>query len=129
MIVLGRQRCTLKIFSFKKILFFFFVPNFRAVSVFSKNRQRAQFYPISMDVFLLIVVLIIAFALLAVNVYILIYFQHPDDNNTAYFPKLLVVRRFAFKNQRTCLISLHRFLVFSWLKLASFCFHWMSYVS
>jgi LMBR1 domain-containing protein 1 len=44
------------------------------------------------DLFLLAVVIIIAVALLICNVYILVYFQHDDDKNTAYFPKALVVR-------------------------------------
>lgn len=45
----------------------------------------------AVDLFLLAVVIIIAVALLICNVYILVYFQHDDDKNTAYFPKALVV--------------------------------------
>ncbi|OQR83860.1 hypothetical protein ACHHYP_14190 [Achlya hypogyna] len=41
--------------------------------------------------FLVVVVVLMTFVFLACNVYILVYFQHPDDKNTAYFPKLLVV--------------------------------------
>lgn len=45
----------------------------------------------AVDLFLLAVVVIIAVALLICNVYILVYFQHDDDKNTAYFPKTLVI--------------------------------------
>lgn len=48
----------------------------------------------ALNLFLLAVIIIIAVALLICNVYILIYFQHDDDKNTAYFPKALVVRLF-----------------------------------
>ncbi|EQC25073.1 hypothetical protein SDRG_17049 [Saprolegnia diclina VS20] len=41
--------------------------------------------------FLIVVVVLMSFVFLAANVYILVYFQHPDDKNTAYFPKLLVI--------------------------------------
>ncbi|CAK4078465.1 unnamed protein product [Aphanomyces euteiches] len=44
-----------------------------------------------MNWFLVVVVVVMTFAFAAANVYILVYFQHPDDKNTAYMPKLLVV--------------------------------------
>ena len=44
------------------------------------------------DWFLVAVVVVMALALLGANVYILVYFTHPDDKNTAYFPKFLIVR-------------------------------------
>ncbi len=46
----------------------------------------------NLDWFLLGVIIVMAVVLLVANVYILIYFQHDDDKNTAYFPKALVVR-------------------------------------
>lgn len=46
------------------------------------------------DPFLLGVVIIIAVALMICNLYILVYFQHDDDKNTAYFPKALVVSKY-----------------------------------
>ncbi|KAI9916688.1 hypothetical protein PsorP6_017040 [Peronosclerospora sorghi] len=45
----------------------------------------------AVDLFLLAVIIIITVALLLCNVYVLVYFQHDDDKNTAYFPKALVV--------------------------------------
>ena len=45
----------------------------------------------SVDIWLIIIVCIIAVLLLVANVYALIYFQHPDDKNTAWMPKILVV--------------------------------------
>ena len=46
------------------------------------------------DPFLLIVTIIIVIVMVIVNLYNLVYFQHPDDKNTAYFPKFLVVSSF-----------------------------------
>lgn len=46
----------------------------------------------SVDWVLIVVIVIMTVALLLANVYILVYFQHDDDKNTAYFPKFLVVR-------------------------------------
>lgn len=46
----------------------------------------------SVDWVLIVVIVIMTVALLIANVYILVYFQHDDDKNTAYFPKILVVR-------------------------------------
>lgn len=41
---------------------------------------------------LIVVIVVMVVALLLGNIYVLVYFQHDDDKNTAYFPKLLVVR-------------------------------------
>ncbi|RHY33312.1 hypothetical protein DYB32_001731 [Aphanomyces invadans] len=46
--------------------------------------------PKMMNWFLIVVVVIMAVVFLAANFYILVYFQHPDDKNTAYLPKFLV---------------------------------------
>lgn len=50
----------------------------------------------AVDWFLLIIIIVMTFVLLIGNVYILVYFQHDDDKNTAYFPKALVVRSSEF---------------------------------
>lgn len=43
------------------------------------------------DVFLIICI-IVAFAIMAVaGIYFIVYYQHPDDKNEAYFPKLIVL--------------------------------------
>lgn len=42
--------------------------------------------------FLLLCIGVVAVLLLAVNVYVLVHWSHPDDRNEAYFPKALVVR-------------------------------------
>lgn len=42
--------------------------------------------------FLLLCVSVVLVLLLAVNVYMLVHWSHPDDRNEAYFPKALVVR-------------------------------------
>jgi LMBR1 domain-containing protein 1 len=43
------------------------------------------------DVFLLIVVAVLAVLLLVAMVLMLILFGHPDDKNTAWFPKIVTV--------------------------------------
>jgi hypothetical protein len=46
------------------------------------------------DIFL-IVVISVAFAILLVGgIYFLIYYQHPDDRNDSFFPKLIVLGSF-----------------------------------
>ena len=42
--------------------------------------------------FLLLCIGVVAVLLLAVNVYVLVHWSHPDDRNEAYLPKALVVR-------------------------------------
>ncbi|KAL4118587.1 hypothetical protein PRIC2_010912 [Phytophthora ramorum] len=58
------------------------------------------------DLFLLAVVVIIAVALILCNIYILVYFQHDDDKNTAYFPKALVVFGLFFAEATVLLLPL-----------------------
>lgn len=41
--------------------------------------------------FLLLCVGVMVVVLLAVNIYMLVHWSHPDDKNEAYFPKALVV--------------------------------------
>jgi LMBR1 domain-containing protein 1 len=41
--------------------------------------------------FLILVSVIIVCLCLAANVYVLIYYQHPDDKNQAWIPKIVVV--------------------------------------
>ncbi|RWW32665.1 hypothetical protein GW17_00002633 [Ensete ventricosum] len=40
---------------------------------------------------LLIVAVVVSALVLLVSVYLLVNYQHPDDHNQAYFPKLVVV--------------------------------------
>lgn len=41
--------------------------------------------------FLLLVICVMVVVLLAVNVYVLVHYSHPDDSNEAWLPKILVV--------------------------------------
>ena len=43
------------------------------------------------DVFLIVSTVVAFFILFVVAVYLLVYYQHPDDRNEAYFPKLVVI--------------------------------------
>ena len=58
------------------------------------------------DVFL-IVSMIVAFCILVVvGVYLLVYYQHPDDHNDAYFPKLVVIGGFVLAGATVLLLPL-----------------------
>lgn len=46
---------------------------------------------IEADWWLYIVLFAAIFILLAINVYVVVIWQHPDDKNEAYFPKAVVV--------------------------------------
>lgn len=46
------------------------------------------------DVFLILVIVVAFLILLVSSVYFLVYYQHPEDRNTAYFPKLVVLGAF-----------------------------------
>jgi len=41
--------------------------------------------------FLIVVAVVVALVAAACNVYVLVHFQHPDDRNQAWFPKIVVV--------------------------------------
>ena len=43
------------------------------------------------DVFLIVSTVVAFFILFVVAVYLLVYYQHPDDRNEAYFPKFVVI--------------------------------------
>jgi LMBR1 domain-containing protein 1 len=60
----------------------------------------------NIDPFLLIVTIIIVIVMVIVNLYILVYFQHPDDKNTAYFPKFLVIFGLTFSEAAVLLLPL-----------------------
>lgn len=42
--------------------------------------------------FLIVVAVVCSVVVTMINVYILVHFQHPEDRNQAWFPKLVVVR-------------------------------------
>ena len=44
-----------------------------------------------MDIALIVIAVVLSVLVLVVNIYILIHFQHPDDRNQAWFPKIVVV--------------------------------------
>ncbi|KAJ0407253.1 hypothetical protein P43SY_008028 [Pythium insidiosum] len=60
----------------------------------------------SPDWFLVVLVIIMSVVLLLANVYILVYFQHDDDKNTAYFPKFLVIFGLFFAEATVLLLPL-----------------------
>ena len=43
------------------------------------------------DAWLIVVAVIVALCALVGNVYLVIYFQHPEDKWVAWFPKIVVV--------------------------------------
>jgi LMBR1-like membrane protein len=51
--------------------------------------------------------MVVAFLiLLVVGVYVLVYYQHPDDHNDAYFPKLVVILGFVVAGATVLLLPL-----------------------
>ncbi|GMH57178.1 hypothetical protein TrRE_jg3308, partial [Triparma retinervis] len=59
-----------------------------------------------MDLFLLIVAIIVVIILLAINVYLIVYFQHPDDKNESYLPKFLILIGFTIAQCSILLLPL-----------------------
>mmetsp|Transcript_11916 Transcript_11916/g.26664 ORF Transcript_11916/g.26664 Transcript_11916/m.26664 type:complete len:97 (+) Transcript_11916:159-449(+) len=58
------------------------------------------------DVFLVIAI-IVAFAILLIGaVYLLVYYQHPDDHNDAYIPKFVVIFGFVLAGWTVLLFPL-----------------------
>ena len=59
-----------------------------------------------MDIFLLIVTIIVFFILLVIGLYLLVHYQHPDDKNEAYLPKLVVIFGFVLAGATVLLLPL-----------------------
>jgi hypothetical protein len=58
------------------------------------------------DIFL-IVMMVVAFAILFIaGLYLLVNYQHPDDSNDAYFPKLVVIFGFVLSGFTVLLLPL-----------------------
>jgi len=58
------------------------------------------------DVFL-IVAIVVGFGILSVSgLYLLVYYQHPDDHNDAYFPKFVVIFGFVLAGATVLLLPL-----------------------
>ena len=58
------------------------------------------------DIFLIVVALV-AFVLLAViALYLLVYYQHPDDKNEAYLPKFVVIFGFVLAGATVLMLPL-----------------------
>ena len=58
------------------------------------------------DIFLLIVTVVAFFILFVISVYLLVYYQHPDDKNEAWFPKIVVVLGFVLAGATALLLPL-----------------------
>lgn len=43
------------------------------------------------DIFLVVSTVVAFFILFVIALYLLVYYQHPDDHNEAYFPKAVVL--------------------------------------
>lgn len=58
------------------------------------------------DIFL-VLVCIVAFAILTVaGVYLLVHYQHPDDHNESWFPKIVVLFGFVLAGATVLLLPL-----------------------
>lgn len=58
------------------------------------------------DIFLIICMVVAFLILVVIGVYLLIYYQHPDDHNDAYFPKLVVLGGFVLAGATVLLLPL-----------------------
>ena len=58
------------------------------------------------DVFLILVIVIAFVLLTVVGVYLVVKYQHPDDKNDAYIPKLVVVFGFVLSGATVLLLPL-----------------------
>ena len=58
------------------------------------------------DLFLIISMIVSFVLLVVVGVYLLVYYQHPDDHNDAYFPKFVVIGGFVLSGATVLLLPL-----------------------
>jgi LMBR1 domain-containing protein 1 len=58
------------------------------------------------DVFLVISIIVALGVLLVAGVYLLIFYQHPDDHNEAYMPKAVVLLGFVLAGATVLLLPL-----------------------
>lgn len=58
------------------------------------------------DWFLIVTILVAVVLLLIMAIYFLVYYQHPDDKNDAYFPKLTVILGFVLAGATVLLLPL-----------------------
>jgi len=58
------------------------------------------------DIFLIIATVVAFVILLIIGVYLLVHYQHPDDHNTAYVPKLVVLLGFVLAGATVLLLPL-----------------------
>jgi LMBR1 domain-containing protein 1 len=58
------------------------------------------------DVFLILVTVVAFVILFVISLYMLVYYQHPDDKNDAYFPKVVVIFGFVLAGATTLLLPL-----------------------
>jgi LMBR1 domain-containing protein 1 len=57
--------------------------------------------------FLLVVSILVALAVLSIGaVYLLVYYQHPDDHNEAWVPKLVVIFGFVLAGATVLMLPL-----------------------
>jgi LMBR1 domain-containing protein 1 len=58
------------------------------------------------DLFLIISMIVAFVLLIIIGIYCIIYYQHPDDHNDAYFPKLIVLGGFVLSGVTVLLLPL-----------------------
>jgi LMBR1 domain-containing protein 1 len=58
------------------------------------------------DIFLIVSIVVAAVILLIAGVYLIVYYQHPDDQNDAYAPKLVVLFGFFLAGATVLLLPL-----------------------
>lgn len=92
-----------------RALLFIFIAGKRAAECFVSFGHLAgsSVLPLAMvDVFLVVSIVVAVVILLIVSAYVLIHYQHPDDHNDAYFPKLVVTLGFCLAGATVLMLPL-----------------------
>ena len=58
------------------------------------------------DIFLIVSIIVGFGILLVAGTYLLVYYQHPDDHNDAYFPKFVIIFGFVLAGATVLLLPL-----------------------
>lgn len=58
------------------------------------------------DAFLIVATVVAFLILLVIGIYLIVYYQHPDDHNDAYLPKLTVLLGFVLAGATVLLLPL-----------------------
>ena len=79
---------------------------------FARKARRSRHYfenptrRTMVDVFLVVSTVVAFFILFVIALYLLVYYQHPDDHNEAWIPKLVVIGGFVLAGATVLMLPL-----------------------